>query len=184
MCSIGRKSSLRKLKQLPRSKFMTCSALLLFCWRRDQNSFFFFFFLSLDNCVNVPHVPDLPPPPSQGLQKYHNPYASCFLIRKTHQLFAWKTSCMCCVPGRMDLSWALSSSDQPSWNLLILVTVLLCKQSGQSLFLFQGPLQESCVAHRMSLFFIFGCICWLLGLVCSQLKIQLESLNLFYNAYS
>lgn len=36
--------------------------------------------------TSLPHLP-------RALQSNHNPYASCFLTRKTHQLLAWKTSC-------------------------------------------------------------------------------------------
>lgn len=45
---------------------------------------------------------------------------------------------MCCVPGRMVLSWALSSSDQLFWKLLILVTLLLCRQFRAVSFLISG----------------------------------------------
>lgn len=185
-----RKNSLRELKQLPRSKFTACWTLLLFCWRRDQNSFFFFFgalIIVWMCCGCLTYLPHLP----RALKSNHHPLAPVPFAWKT-QLLAWKVSCSADVlcPKEGWFSPRLNAPRVSSWRRLFSaisdvinpgdVTALYTVRavpfliSGISV---GGPCRRSHTCFWMSL--DIGYIWWLISLVYVQLKIQLGSLNLF-----
>lgn len=100
--STGRKSSLRELKQLPRSKFAACWTLLLFCWRKDQNNTFFFVQMCPGCLTSLPHLP-------RPLESNHNPPSSCFLCQKNTSGLSLENVLLC--------RCALSQGGWPSLRL-------------------------------------------------------------------
>lgn len=93
--SIDRKRSLRELNRLPHSELRACWMLLLFCWRRDQNSTFFFFFgawIIVRMCpgclTSLPHLP-------RPLESNHNPPGSRFLRQKNTSALSLESVLLC-----------------------------------------------------------------------------------------